>query len=72
MDRIVLDVDSTLARAWRNVTPSVRARYEEKINAVLRGLKEVEFDRLLDEAGRIAANNGLTEEKLDALLNEED
>ena len=72
MERIILEVDGAVARAWRNVPPSVKAGYEEKINAVLRDLKEVEFDRLLDEAGRIAKSNGLTEDKLNALLNEED
>jgi hypothetical protein len=72
MERIVLEVDSAVARAWRNITPSIRESYEEKITAILRDLKEAEFDRLLDEAGRIAANNGLTEDKLNTLLNDED
>lgn len=72
MERIVLEVDSTIARAWRNISPSVKADYEKKISAVLRDLKEAEFDRLLNDAGRIAASNGLTEDKLNALLDEED
>ena len=72
MERIVLEVDSTIARAWRNISPKVRADYEKKITAVLRDLKEAEFDRLLDDAGKIAASNGLTEDKLNSLLNEED
>ncbi|MGZ3757755.1 MAG: hypothetical protein ACXVAY_18860 [Mucilaginibacter sp.] len=72
MERIILEVDGAIARAWRNIPPSRRIDYEEKINAVLRDLKEAEFDRLLDEAGRIAAGNGLTEDKLNALLSEED
>lgn len=67
-----MEVDSTIAKAWRNITPSERAVYEEKISTVLKGLKEREFDRLLDEAGEIAKKNGLTEAKLNALLNEED
>ena len=71
MERIILEVDGAIARAWRNTPPSKRIDYEEKINAVLRDLKEAEFDRLLDEAGRIAAANGLTEDKLNALLSEE-
>jgi len=72
MDRIVLEVDSAVARAWRNISPSQKAGYEQRITAVLRELKEAEFDRLLDEAGRVAAENGLTEDKLNELLNNED
>ncbi|MES2456043.1 MAG: hypothetical protein V4594_10895 [Bacteroidota bacterium] len=72
MERIVLEVDNAIARAWRNITPLKRATYEKKIGDILRSLKEVEFDRLLNEAGKIAADNGLTEDKLNALLDEED
>lgn len=70
MERIVLEVDDAIARAWRNITPSKRAKYEKKIGEILRVLKETEFDRLLNDAGNIAAGNGLTEDKLNALLNE--
>ncbi len=71
MERIVLEVDNAIARAWRNITPSTRAKYEKKISDMLRDLKEVEFDRLLNDAGKIASSNGLTEDKLNTLLNEE-
>jgi hypothetical protein len=30
MERIVLEVDGALARAWRNTTPEVREMYEHK------------------------------------------
>lgn len=72
MERIVLEVDSTIAKAWRNVEPSVRADYEEKISSILQELKEAEFLRHLDEIGKIAESNGLTEDILNQLLNEED
>jgi hypothetical protein len=72
MERIVLEVDGALARAWRNSSPDVRSLYENKINEVLRDLKEAEFDQLLDRAGKIAEANGLTEEKLNELLNEKE
>lgn len=72
MERIVLEVDGALARAWRNTSPAVRSQYETKITALLRELKEIEFDKLLDRVGKIAEQNGLTEEKLNQLLNEPD
>jgi len=72
MERIVLEVDSAIARAWRNTSPAARSQYEKKIAVVLKDLKKAEFKRLIDEAGQIAADNGLTEEKLNSLLNEED
>jgi len=72
MERIVLEVDGALARAWRNTTPELRSTYGNKINNLLRELKEKEFDKLLNKAGKIAAKNGLTEEKLQELLNDED
>ena len=64
MERIVLEVDGALARAWRNTSPDVRSNYERKIADLLRELKEAEFDKLLDKAGKIAQENGLTEEQL--------
>ena len=42
MERIVLEVDSASARAWRNLSPSRRVEYEGKINAVLKELQEAE------------------------------
>lgn len=72
MERIVLEVDGALARAWRNSSPALRSEYENKIYDLLRELKEAEFDKLLDKAGKIARENGLTEEKLNQLLNDED
>ena len=72
MERIVLEVDGALARAWRNSSPALRSQYETKIAALLRELKEAEFDNLLNKAGKIAQENGLTEEKLNELLNEQD
>lgn len=72
MDRIVLEVDSALARVWRNSAPALKAEYERKIAEMLRELKEAEFDRLLDKAGKAAKKKGLTETKLNQLLSEDD
>ncbi len=67
MERIVLEVDGALARAWRNTSPDLRLEYEAKISALIRELKEAEFDVLLNKAGKIAEENGLTEEQLEIL-----
>jgi hypothetical protein len=72
MERIVLEVDGALAKAWRNSSAAIRSRYENKITAILRELKEAEFDNLLDKAGKIAEENGLTEVKLNEILNDKD
>jgi hypothetical protein len=72
MERIVLEVDGASARAWRNTSPAIRAEYETKIATLLGELKEAEFDKLLDRVGKTAEQNGLTEEKLNELLNEPD
>ncbi|WP_353197593.1 hypothetical protein [Parapedobacter defluvii] len=50
MDRIVLEVDSALARGWRNGAPALKAEYERKITDMLRELKEAKFDKLLDHS----------------------
>src|SRR5580698_10437648 len=70
MQTIVLEVDEALAKAWKNSSPSERVVYGNKINAVLRELQETKFDDLLNKAGKIAEENGLTEEQLEILKKE--
>ena len=72
MERIVLEVDDYLAKAWRNSSQADRDIYQDKISELLRELKLKEFKALLDKAGQIAESNGLTEEILEKLLNEKD
>jgi hypothetical protein len=72
MERIVLEVDGALARAWKNSSPELKSTYQRKIANLLRELKESDFDNLLIKAGEIAKKNGLTEEKLNELLNDKD
>lgn len=62
-----MEVDSITARAWKNASPDVRLEYEAKIAKLLRKLKVAEFNDLLDRAGKIAEDNGLTEEQLEIL-----
>ena len=67
MERIILEVDGALARAWKNSSPALRSTYENKINDLLREMKEAEFDKLIDKAGKTAKKNGLTGEQLEIL-----
>ncbi|HZY39022.1 MAG TPA: hypothetical protein VFE53_20315 [Mucilaginibacter sp.] len=71
METIVLEVDDALAKAWKNSSPAERIVCENKINAVLRELQKTKFDNLLKKAGKIAADNGLTEDKLNELLKDD-
>lgn len=72
MERIVLEVDSVVAKTWRSFSASQRSLYEKTLSVLLQDNKEVEFKKLLDKAGKIAASNGLTELELAQLLNEKD
>jgi hypothetical protein len=72
MDRIVLEVDSIVAKTWRSFSASQRSIYEKTLSILLQENKEIEFKKLLDRAGEIASTNGLNDEKLKQLLNDKD
>lgn len=72
MDRIILEVDSIVAKTWRSFSASQRSLYEKTLSVLLQENKEEEFKKLLNRAGEIASSNGLTDEKLEQLLNEKD
>lgn len=75
MERIVIEVSDAKAKKWRNVSPKIK-KYLEKscakqIDIVLQKVKEHDFETLLKKAREEAAHNGLTEEILQKLLDEE-
>ncbi|MCR8560976.1 hypothetical protein KXD93_25185 [Mucilaginibacter sp. BJC16-A38] len=76
MERIVLEVDDQTAKAWRNTSAKLREQIGKNLELVLNDslskTKEANFELLLQEARAEAAKNGLTEEILEKLLNEED
>jgi hypothetical protein len=76
MERIVLEVDDQTAKAWRNISPKLRTQIGKNLELVLSDslskTKEANFELLLQDARKEAAKNGLTEEILTQLLNEED
>lgn len=75
MERIVLEVDDKTAKAWRNTSPKLREKIGKNLERVLSDslskTKDANFELLLQEARKEAAENGLTEEILTQLLNEE-
>lgn len=76
MERIVLEVDSSLAKAWRRVPIALRQQLEKDIEARLseqiRIAEQNDFKEALDNLRNQAAKNGLTQAILEDLLNEED
>ena len=74
MERIILEVDSATAQAWRKISPKLK-RIEElfqiRLQSLTKKAQEASFEELLDEARKEAAENGLTEEILEQLLNED-
>ncbi len=75
MERIVLEVDEATAKKWRKASPKIKNRleksFEKQIEIVSQSDKETQFEELLKKAREEAAKNGLTEEILQQLLNEE-
>jgi hypothetical protein len=76
MERIVIEVDDKTAKAWRNTSAKLRGKIEKNLEQVLndslKKTKEANFELHLEEIRAEAAKNGLTEEILEKLLNEED
>ena len=75
MESITIEVDEATAQRWQDASPEIKEHLEknfEKQMAILsRGVKEEEFFALLDKISDEAVRNGLTEEILEKLLNEE-
>lgn len=75
MERIVIEVGDTTAKRWRNVSPKIKSElgksFEKQIDEISQKSKEANFEKLLKEVREEAAKNGLTEEILQKLLNEE-
>ncbi|PSL26223.1 hypothetical protein [Dyadobacter jiangsuensis] len=75
MERIVLEVNDELARAWRNAPAQFREKLEKDLeNQILEKIRQAErenFFQLLDDVREEARQNGLTHDKLESLLNGE-
>ncbi len=74
MDRIVVEVDDISAKKWRYASKEKKSQLNNAINSILRKAfdkTEDDFWRFLDKIGKKAEANGLTEDQLNKLLNEE-
>ena len=75
MERIVIEVDDATAKKWQEVSPKIKEQLEKnierQIEILYRGVQEDEFFTMLDKISDEAVKNGLTEEMLEKLLNEE-
>ncbi len=75
MERIVIEVDDATAKKWQNVPTKIKSQleksFEGQIDALSEKVKEANFEDLLKIVREEAAKNGLTEEILQQLLNEE-
>jgi hypothetical protein len=69
-----IEVPEALARAYREASPEQRERAERAMAYALLSRSEVarEFRRITERASDYAAEQGLTQDTLDALLHEDD
>jgi hypothetical protein len=76
MERILLEVNDQTAKAWRNTAAKLRTQIGKNLELVINDSfnksREANFELLLQEIRAEAAKNGLTEEILTKLLNDED
>jgi hypothetical protein len=75
MERIVIEVDDATAKQWQDTSPEIKRglekNFQEFIEKISYETKVAHFESLLDKASDEAARNGLTEEILKQLLNDE-
>lgn len=75
MERIVIEVNEGTAKKWRKVSPKIKSEleksFEKQIDEISERATESGFENLLQVVREEAAKNGLTEEILQQLLNEE-
>jgi hypothetical protein len=75
MQQIVIEVDDATAKKWNESSSKIKGQLEKniekQIDILSGGVKEDEFFALLDKISDEAVKNGLTEEILEKLLNEE-
>jgi hypothetical protein len=74
MDRILVKVDNIAAKKWRFASEEKKDELNNTINTIIKKAldkNEEDFWQFLDRVGKQTEANGLTEEVLNKLLNEE-
>lgn len=76
MERIILEVNNEVAKAWRNAPAQFKEELEKDIELrIAKKIREAErnnFFELLDTVQKKTSERGLTQETLEKLLNEKD
>ena len=76
MDRIVLEVDDSTGRIYRNFTPESKQQFSQVVGLMLKkavnDMSLPDYKKSLDEIGFKAVAAGLTPEILDELLRSDD
>ncbi len=75
MERIVIEVSPTVARAWRNMPEKEKMELGNEVSVRIgrKYFKEskAEFLAFIEDLQKRMAERGLTQEKLDEILNDE-
>ena len=69
----MIEVNSTLAKKWRFASPEKREMISKTVEQMIDQASlqnDEDYWRFLDRLGKEAAANGLTEDKLQEILNE--
>lgn len=76
MECIEIKVGKETAKNWEDVSPKLRDQlqksFEKQIDDLAKQSKLENFEKLLDRISKQAEANGLTEEILQEILNEDD
>jgi len=72
MERILLEVDDTVGKIYKGLSPESKQQFNQTISLMLKKAVNdatfAEYSKLLDETGNEALRNGLTAEILERLL----
>lgn len=76
MERIVIEVDEATAKKWRRTSSNfkkvITEKFKKDVDFVSEKFKNEDFMAALDEIGERLAKRGLTEEKVNEILNSDD
>lgn len=76
MERIILEVNNEVAKAWRKAPPQFKEELEKDLELrIAKKIREAErnnFFEFLDKVQKKTGERGLTQETLEKLLNEND
>ncbi|TAG19383.1 MAG: hypothetical protein EAZ32_11840 [Cytophagia bacterium] len=75
METVEIEMNDSVAKKWRNsplaIRKSLEKKFEEQIEMVDRQIHFQKLETILEEIGKQAQQNGLTEEILKDLLKDE-